>query len=114
MIKRYLEEKKKWEDAGKPVRPKGRMLEIYNICKQCPKFGEGNGWIPGYDICNICKCNIHPTSETMNKIAWSTTHCPDDNPLWEADVQKIKKGGFYPAFLVYFNLRRTCFVWRPI
>jgi len=86
-IKKYRAEEKLWRLAGKPIRDVGRMKEIHEICSACPLFEEGGGWLPGYDKCSKCGCNLHPTNTTMNKIAMATTECPLDEPLWGPDVR---------------------------
>lgn len=85
LYERYAEEKRIWKEAGKPMRSPERMQEIYDICSECPLFLKGKGWLPGYDKCENCQCNLHPSTHTMNKIAWGTTHCPEKPPKWDAD-----------------------------
>lgn len=87
LVQQYEKEKRIWKKAGKPIRSKERMEEIYSICEKCPFFNKGQGMAPGMDQCDICKCNLNPSSETLNKIAWGTTHCPDDPSRWGADVE---------------------------
>lgn len=92
MIARYHAEHKKWVQAGKPMRSPERMGEIHGICGQCPEFLKGHGMIPGYDMCGKCGCNLHPSHHTLNKIAWATTHCPLEEPEWEADIDPESPG----------------------
>jgi len=83
LVKRYNAEKKKWKMAGKPMRDPNEMEVIYNdICSKCPHFLKGQGWVMGYDKCEICQCNLHKSHKTLNKLAWGTTHCPDEPPKW--------------------------------
>ena len=78
-INQFRDEYKKWEEAGKPTRSSEKMLEIYEICKNCPEFKKG-GVI---DSCGVCGCRLHPTDKTIpNKLAWSTTSCPLEEPKW--------------------------------
>ncbi len=84
LLARHKAEKDKWVAAGRPMRTKEQMAEIYAVCAQCPRFNKRGGFIPGYDQCDICQCNLHPSMQIMNKIAWDTTNCPNDPPLWEA------------------------------
>lgn len=89
LIKQYEKEKKKWKKAGKPMRTKEEMERIYSICSKCPLFQKDEGWVPGYDKCGVCQCNLHPTAKKLNKIAWGTTHCPDNPPKWgQENVEK--------------------------
>ena len=88
-IVRYVKERIKWELAGKPMRSEERIREIFHqICKPCPHFGG--------DHCKVCGCYLREdlTKPKFNKIAWATTHCPDDPPKWieelEADVDEEK------------------------
>ncbi len=85
LLKQYHKEKKKWKQAGKPMRSKERVKELYSICSSCPHFRKGKGMLPGYDQCGKCSCNLHPEKEEVNKLSWSTTHCPDNPPRWDAD-----------------------------
>jgi len=78
----YWAEHKIWKDAGEPIRDLDTMAEIHSICSTCPLFEKDAGWLPGYDRCGKCHCNLHPTSKTLNKIAWGTTKCPDTPPKW--------------------------------
>lgn len=78
----FLLAEAKWIKAGRPVREQGDIFFLHNICSQCPFFNKGGGWLPGYDSCNRCGCNIHPSSTTLNKLAMGTTSCPDDPPRW--------------------------------
>lgn len=87
LVKQYNNEKQKWKEAGKPIRSKERMEELHSICQKCPFFNKGEGMVPGSDECDICGCNLHPSSTTMNKLAWGTTHCPDDPSRWGPDVE---------------------------
>lgn len=85
LLKQYRKEKKKWKEAGKPMRSKERMQEIHSICAACPSFNPGGGMLSGYDQCGDCQCNLHPEEEKFNKLSWSTTHCSLDEPKWDAD-----------------------------
>lgn len=85
-IKSYLAELKKWEDAGKPTRSKDRIAEIYdNCCAKCEHLTTSMG----QTICNICGCFISK-SMTINKIAWKTTRCPHEPPLWVEELEQEK------------------------
>lgn len=86
LYRRYKEEERIWKEAGKPMRSPKEMRRIHSICSNCPLFLKGNGWIPGYDKCSDCQCNLHPSAYFMNKIAWATTHCPANPPLWDAEA----------------------------
>lgn len=77
-VKEYLKEREKWLDAGQPMRTAEEMEHVYNICASCPFFKKDGGFIPGYDSCSICGCNLHKKNSTLNKIAWKTTECPDN------------------------------------
>lgn len=82
LIKQYEKERKKWKKAGKPMRDKEEMERIHSICSECPFFNKDGGFVPGYDQCDICQCNLHPKKKKLNKIAWATTHCPHKPPKW--------------------------------
>ena len=85
LYKRYIKEERKWKEAGKPIRSAEEIERIHSICSKCPLFNKGGGWLPGYDKCSICQCNLHSKYTTMNKIAWATTNCPAEIPLWQAE-----------------------------
>lgn len=95
-IAKFLQEEKKWVLAGRPIRSEDEMQKIHEICRHCEHFEEGHGWLPKYDRCGICGCNLHPTQTAMNKIAMATTKCPLESPRWGLawPVNKdIKKDG---------------------
>ncbi len=77
----YLSERKEWRRAGSPIRPEGEMTRIFmELCSPCEYFSG----TPGKNgKCKICGCFLHPTSKTMNKIAWATTSCPLPDPKWK-------------------------------
>ena len=69
LAKNYAEERKKWVEAGKPIRTDERILEIYTKrCDPCDFRREGR--------CGLCGCFIKPKGTLFNKIAWGTTKCP--------------------------------------
>lgn len=79
---KYLEERKKWKNAGSPTRTKERIEELFNICSsnECGKyegFSETNG------KCGECGCFLSKLeTAAFNKLAWSTTRCPLSEPKW--------------------------------
>jgi len=82
LIKRYMAAHDRWDAAGRPMRSKEQMEDIFKICKEC----EHIKWdLLGYK-CNICKCRLHHKREKINKIAMATESCPDDPPRWKAEV----------------------------
>ena len=86
-IKSYLEELKKWEEAGKPTRSKDSIVEIYdNYCAKCEHLTTSMGMT----VCNICGCFCN-RSMTINKIALATTTCPKIPPLWGEEELEQKK-----------------------
>lgn len=87
--KRYLTERKKWADAGKPMRSQERINEIYDsFCKDCV-YRQKYKY-----CCEICSCFIN-RGTAFNKIAFATTRCPleeiGEQPKW------IEEPGFQPA-----------------
>lgn len=88
LILRFFKELYRWIIGGAKYRSPEEMLEIYDICKQCPFFKRGGGHVDGYDKCTMCGCNLHPTSKKINKIAWATTKCPLPKPRWGGDEGK--------------------------
>lgn len=75
----YIEEKKKWKEAGKPVRGVQRIHELYNICKQCEHFLKLTS---NTGQCKICTCFLRQNSTNKNKLAFATTRCPLEKPKW--------------------------------
>lgn len=81
----YLDERRKWVKAGKPMRPLPLINDIFkNQCSQCPHFKKKT---PQAGSCSICGCRLHESSQTMNKIAWATTNCPDNPPRWTEETE---------------------------
>lgn len=85
LIRQYNKERKEWKQAGKPLRSDDRIQELYSICSSCPMFEKGKGYVPGYDRCGICGCQLHPSAKKLNKLSWATTQCPANPPLWTSD-----------------------------
>lgn len=78
-IMSYTLERKKWMEAGKPVRSEELISHIFTThCKECPHYTG--------TICNICGCMINTTTG-MNKLYWATTNCPYDPPKWNQETQ---------------------------
>jgi hypothetical protein len=68
-VSAYNEARKKWVKAGKPLRSKKDILDIYeNTCKPCEHF-EGNS-------CGLCGCRLSTDRTSFNKIAMATEECP--------------------------------------
>ena len=78
---KYMQEREVWKKAGKPLRPQGEMTRIFmEECSPCEYFKRLAGQ---RGKCGVCGCFLHPTSKTMNKLAWATTECPAPNPKWK-------------------------------
>jgi len=86
-VNKFYNEALKWVNAGRPIRSAEEMSRIHEICKQCPFFTTNGGFIPGYDKCQLCGCNLHSSHTTLNKIAWGTTECPDKPSRWGPDPE---------------------------
>lgn len=82
-ISNYKEENRKWNDSGNPLRTPERINELFQICSQCPHFVKLPLITTGQ--CSICSCFIKQHSNTLNKLAWATTECPDSPKRWEAE-----------------------------
>lgn len=79
LIERYLAERKRWVEAGKPLRHPDEISRIFKICQPCEYFNK-TGKKSGE--CLICGCHLKEKSKILNKIAWATTHCPKTPPEW--------------------------------
>ena len=80
-INQFIQEYIKWKKSGRPKRTQERVNELFiicssNECKNYIKKDEESG------SCNICGCNLNKEMAGLNKILWSTTHCPHDPPFW--------------------------------
>lgn len=82
-LSQYIEEKKKWKEAGKPVRSIQRIQELYNICKGCEHF---NKLTSKTGQCKICTCFLRQNSTNKNKLAFATTRCPLEEPKWTEEI----------------------------
>ncbi len=73
--RKYLEERKKWTEAGRPLRKPEEIKSLYHDhCEPC-EHREKN-------TCGICGCYVKPEGVFFNKLAWGSTVCPDDPPRW--------------------------------
>jgi len=84
----YAEEKQKWIDAGKPIRPDDKIDALFQKCSS----NECNQYISiGSELgqCGICTCILRPSKAIgPNKLKWATTQCPLG--LWSADATFIE------------------------
>jgi len=93
----YLAERKKWADAGKPMRSQERIEELYQICKECEHFRSY--------YCGICGCYINKGTK-FNKLLYATTICPlkdiGETPKW------IQEKEFDPVYIEQQKVARGC------
>jgi len=85
MAIRYYKERSKWKKAGKPVRSKEQVEEIFKICSTCDYFENTK---TGAGFCTICGCGIKldSTDKNFNKLTWATTNCPAKTPKWQSQL----------------------------
>lgn len=83
LTKRYTLERKKWVNAGKPLRSPEEIERIFRICQACPFFFAESS---ASGSCNICGCQIKRRGKLMNKAAWATTECPKTPSEWNEDL----------------------------
>ena len=70
----YATAYKEWVQAGKPIRLQVEIDYIFKtFCEPCEHFSGS--------ICNLCGCYVNKT-DGWNKLLWSTTKCPLDEPKW--------------------------------
>lgn len=84
LTKRYVNERKKWIDAGKPLRSPEEIDRIFQVCQACPFFLADSS---AAGSCTICGCGLKKRGKTMNKIAWATTECPKTPSEWLQDKE---------------------------
>jgi len=79
-IKSFVQEKIKWHEAGNTYRTEERIQELYEICSSntCGNFIQAKT----HGSCGICGCRLSKKKELLNKLAWTTTKCPMEEPLW--------------------------------
>jgi hypothetical protein len=86
--------KKRWKEAGSPVRSPERAAYIYNeICRPCEHFRE-TGLAFVKEHCGVCGCPLSASVDDplANKIALATESCPltlekhGEPPRWEAEA----------------------------
>jgi hypothetical protein len=89
LVNNFLEEYKKWHEAGSPVRSPEKIEELFiicssNICENYEPIKDGRG------KCGVCGCNLKRKGRIMNKLSWATTKCPLIPPLWEEEITEEK------------------------
>lgn len=90
IVKRFLVETLKWKQAGSPVRSEERIKELFEICSsnQCGQYQKANDRM---GKCGLCGCSLKDTNAGLNKLAWATTNCPHDPPLWKEEEIQVAK-----------------------
>lgn len=76
--KSYLTARKKWIEAGMPLRTEEERAAILPICQACEHY-DPRPVAPGFDggRCKACGgCGLANERNVLNKIAWSTEACP--------------------------------------
>lgn len=81
IAQRFLEERKKWKQAGAPTRSSERIQELFNICSS-NECGQYIKITDNHGQCGICQCHLKVGSVNLNKLAYATTRCPHDPPFW--------------------------------
>jgi hypothetical protein len=77
---RYSQAKRRWRQAGKPVRQADEVREIYKeTCRRCPEFRQRYG--DGKGRCRKCGCFLSKFvgQPKRNKIEMATESCPLGN-----------------------------------
>lgn len=82
IMKRFLAARDRWMVAGKPLRSEEEKKTIFEICTNCDHVQKD---VFGFK-CGVCKCRLHSTRDSVNKIAMATEKCPLDKPKWEAKI----------------------------
>lgn len=92
MGNRYFGERQIWQAAGEPIRKPETIKKLYQICSsnECGQFER----VMGQERCAVCECFLHPTRTFSNKLAWSTTRCPLEEPKW------VEEEGYQDANLI--------------
>lgn len=88
-VKKYRAAYKRWSDAGKPVRSRERISELFAICSG----GDGGSPCPHFknNACTACGCGVKNsvkglTGKLFNKLRWATEGCPDNPPKFTAET----------------------------
>jgi len=91
----YVESRRDWIDAGRPVRTDDEVKLVWDICS-----GEGGGdpcplfqWVlkrKGWGRCLKCGCALN-LGKKLNKLYWATEGCPRrrSRRMWPAKVIKV-------------------------
>jgi len=86
-VKRYSKAVKRWNKAGRPVRSKARVKEIFEtLCKPCKHYNAKR------KRCRLCGCRASSGNlALLNKIKMATERCPQKKWLAEAQPPRKKK-----------------------
>ena len=87
-LPQYIEERRKWKEAGKPVRSMQRIQELFDICRTCENFLKLTS---NSGQCKICTCFLRKNSTSKNKLAFATTRCPLEEPKWVEETILVKE-----------------------
>lgn len=87
--KQFLAELAAWIKAGRPVRSKNEVAELFEKCSsnKCGYYSRGNN-IEG--SCKSCGCRLSARISKLkpNKLHWATTSCPEGH--WESEIEPMK------------------------
>lgn len=77
----WREAKKKWKEAGYPVRTQQEVDALLSVCQSCEHLLDRGG---KRQRCAGCGCPINGRTDkpTKNKLAMATEHCPLKEPKW--------------------------------
>ena len=94
MIRRYLHERAAWFVSGNQNRTEEEIGELFEICsgRQSGEPCEHFQWIrkrKKLGRCRKCGCGLN-LGETLNKLRWATTNCPDIGTAISGDLSSVK------------------------
>lgn len=74
----------RWLTAGRPMRNREQVAEIFAMCQACEFFRAGT--IEGEGQCRLCGCCLRSAGGLLNKIRMATEGCPAKPPKWKPEV----------------------------
>lgn len=85
-LSNFAKARRKWKDAGQPMRSPDQIESIMDTCRTCEHFVKTDDDTNG---CKKCGCKkLLGFGGLRIKIGWATERCPLDPPKWEAEASR--------------------------